>query len=338
MIATVNDDYLTKLKAVQTPVEPQDTMAEAGRKVLLADFVKLLNNEGGVRIGDDIEFVHDMRVATRRMRSTFRLLDSFYKDKPIRPFVQGLQTLARALGSVRDLDVMIADLTTTWDTLDSDGQAALGAVIQKLDRQRGKARKKLIKHLDSKTYAGFVEAFTAFLTKPGRGARSIDVANVQPHEVRHVVPALLHDMLATVRAYDGVLTQTTVVTDEDGTEREVWATPDVETFHALRIEFKRLRYAVAAFRDVLGAKGDAFIVEIKVIQDHLGRLNDIVVLRQSLSDLIDDGLMDKADLTDYLDQLEAEQISLIEGFPAVWSRFNTRTVQSKLSNALLVLR
>src|SRR5688572_21869623 len=101
------DDYTAQLESQVQSVSPQDTMAEAGRKVLLADFIKMLKHEAGARTGEDIEDVHDMRVATRRMRSALRLFESYFKPKWVDAYSRRLRKIARALGVVRDLDVLI---------------------------------------------------------------------------------------------------------------------------------------------------------------------------------------------------------------------------------------
>jgi CHAD domain-containing protein len=308
------------------PVEPEDTMAEAGRKILLNDFVKMLENESGSRIGDDIEHVHDMRVATRRMRSAFRLLDDYYKSGPTRPYISHLSTLGKRLGVVRDLDVMIANLLKYQASLENDAEKeALQHVVDLLGKRRVKARTKLIKHLNSKDFAGFINAYTSFLLKPGKGARAITGDDgVVPFQVRHLLPEIVHEHLAQVRAYDTVL---------EGA--------DFPTLHALRIEFKRLRYLVDFFKVVLGTSITAFITELKAMQDHLGELNDAAVAQGELAALIDDGKLKKAEkaiLRGYMDSLKTEQERLTEGVGEVWSRFNSRTVQRKLSDALLTLR
>jgi CHAD domain-containing protein len=307
-----------------TPVQLDDSMAEAGRKVILADFIKMLAHEAGSRAGEDIEEVHDMRVATRRMRSAFQLLGPYFKTRPIRPYTQSLRGLARRLGAVRDLDVMIDSLEKHRARRNEAERAALQTIIKRLDKRRRKARKKLINHLDSKAYRKFVGNFAAFLSKPGKGARAIDGNSVAPHQVRHVLPVIAHEHLAAVRAYDTVL-----------------AGAEVETLHALRIEFKRLRYLVSYFSDVLGSSGEDFIDELKNIQDHLGLLNDCSVAQDWLKGLLDDLNGDEtqtAVLAAYIAELAEEQIRLMAEFPAVWAKFNTRAVQSKLSNALLTLR
>ncbi len=314
---------IEELKAQIAPVEMNDVMAEAGRKILITDFVQMLENEAGSRIGDDIEFVHDMRVATRRMRSAFRQLGGFYKSKTVTGFTKDLKKLAVRLGDVRDLDVLIAELQTYQDTLEGDEQSASAKVIEKLDKRRKKARKKLVKYLDGDEYITFLKAFSKFLTKEGKGAKSFDDDDATPHQVRHVLPSMVHNYLAQVRAYDTVL-----------------ADADHKTLHELRKSGKRLRYIVAYFTDVLGSQAEQYIDELKAIQDHLGHLQDIVVAQDMLQSLVDDGMKksQRTVINDYIAHINTKRPELIAEFPDLWERFNTRTVQQKLANALLVLR
>lgn len=307
------------------PAQGEDTMAEAGRKILLQDFVKMLTQEEGVRLGENIEFVHDMRVATRRMRSAFRIFEDYYKSKPVRPFIGQLRDLARALGVVRDLDVLIADFTRYQTQLsEQEAQEALVHVVEHLEGKRQKARRKLMAHLDSKSYRGFVKAYGAFLTSPGKSAKNNDDHTPTPYQVRHVLPVMIHDHLASVRAYDTVL--------EDA---------DVNTLHALRIEFKRLRYSVEFFAPVMGNSIEKFVEEMKQIQDYLGRLNDVVVAQARLRNLEENGDLGETvheSFEHYIQSLAEEQEKLMAGFGEVWTKFNSRTVQRHLSDALLVLR
>ncbi|MBC7871248.1 MAG: CHAD domain-containing protein [Chitinophagaceae bacterium] len=312
------------LKDRIVPVGTEDTMAEAGRKILLADYVKMIESEAGSRTGEDIEAVHDMRVATRRMRSAFNLLEDYYKARPIRPFMEMLKSLAGYLGAVRDLDVMIEGLARYQATLDEENQAVLQPVIDLMGKKRSKSRKKLVGLLDSSDYKTFLTYFAEFLMQPGKAVRAINTEETVPYQVRHLLPSLVHERLASVRAYDNVI--------EDADER---------TLHSLRIEFKRLRYVVSYFADVLGTSGADYIEALKAIQDHLGELNDMVIAQAYLQTLVDenDFTHETAQvLYEYTSALSEKQSDLQGLFSDVWTRFNTRTVQRKLSDALLVLR
>lgn len=318
------ESLIDSLRVQIIPVDPEDTMAEAGRKILLADFVQMLEREAGSRVGEDIEHVHQMRVATRRIRSAFRLLEAYYKPKSIQPFTRDLREIARRLGKIRDLDVMIDDLQQYQDQQPPEQQHVFDSIIERLDRRRRRARRKLVRFLDGPQYQTFIEQYARFLTKPGKGVRSLDGDGVMPYQVRHVLPPLVHQHLAAVRAYDTVINN-----------------GDQLTLHALRIEFKRLRYALSYFTDVLGASVKDYVGEIKTMQDHLGRLNDAYVAVERLQSLLDeDDLSDEQTtlIHAYIDQLDADQRQRTADFPQVWAQFNTRTVQTKLANALLVLR
>ena len=314
-------NIIAKLDAHRQPVQPDDLMAEAGRKVLLGEFHRMLSCESGSRRGEDIEAVHKMRVAIRQQRSAFRLLKPYYKPKAIRQYDRSLRDTMRALGPVRDLDVMIHDLRAFDLPLDEVHQAGLNSVIEALDQRRLVAHENLIHLLDSKSYRRFVSEYGKFLTTPGAAAQRVDDEVIAPVQVRHVLPPMIAQHLAAVRAYDPVL-----------------AEADAETFHALRIEFKRLRYVVTLFSGLLGKEIDDFIAELKKMQDLLGRMNDIEVARESLIDLMSDLEGDQtAALWIYVDDLENEKPGLHEQFPALWKRFNTKTVQRKLAQAVTVL-
>ncbi len=79
-------------------------MSEAGRKTFRFHFRRMLYNEPGTRLGQDPEALHDMRVATRRMRAAFRVFGSYY-DESVAPYEKGLKQTGGMLGTVRDLDV-----------------------------------------------------------------------------------------------------------------------------------------------------------------------------------------------------------------------------------------
>lgn len=328
-----------QLRSFIVQVKAEDSMAEAGRKILLVEFIRMLENESGSYKGEDPEYVHHMRVATRRMRSAFRILEPHFKSKSIRPFIEHLSKLAKALGGVRDLDVMIGDLQVAQTGEEEDTQAGIQVMIDRLERRRRRARKKLLSHLDSSPYQHFKETFATFLTQVGKGVISVEGngISVVPHQVRHVLPGVLHEHLAYVRAYDTILGKTA---EESKTDDETPVAPRVDPLilHDLRIEFKRLRYTVSFFKEVLGQSGGKFVNEIKIIQDHLGRLNDLVVAQAQLHTLLNETGLDEALLHSTLAKMAAEQIKLEDGFPPVWAKFNTRTVQSHLSNALLTLR
>lgn len=313
---------IDQLKAQRQPLAPDDSMAEAGRKVMLGQFIQMLENEDSAKDGADPEGVHDMRVATRRLRSTLRMLEAQYKPKTALVLEAELKRIARALGAVRDLDVLVAGLRDFAAPLPEEdpARAALQRVIDAFSAELSSDRYQLIRTLEKKSTDRFYRDFAQFLTTPGSGARAA-ASEVQPQQVRHALPPLIYEHLAAVRAYDSVL-----------------AGADDETLHALRIEFKRLRYAVTLFQDVLGAPAKEFLKELTAFQDHLGRMQDIVTAQDrvggTLRTLPDDVTTGMAA---YYDALNHEHAALRDALADRWKRFNSKTVMSRLASAIAVL-
>jgi CHAD domain-containing protein len=317
-MTAIHEETIQALKEQAQPMQLDDTMSEAARKALLADFIQMLEHEDGSRTGEDIEQVHDMRVATRRMRSIFALLDGYFKPKTIAPYQRGLRQIARVLGAVRDLDVMIDNLQQFEATLDDEQKPLLQPVIALLDKRRVAARKKLIARLDRADYQRFVAAYGKFLTTPGEGAVEAKLNGVSPKQIRFIIPVIVYEHLAAVRAYDTRLND---------------ANPEV--LHELRIEFKRLRYLVSMYEGVLGTQAGNFIKALKAIQDQLGLLNDAAVAQEQLNDLLPDLKKKQAKLIKaYIATLAETEAQIRADFPDVWRKFNTKTVQRQLANAV----
>jgi CHAD domain-containing protein len=308
---------------------PDDPMVEAGRKVLYFHFERMLLNEPGSRLGEDIEAIHDMRVATRRMRSALRLFGPFFVPRKIKRFRKRLRSVASTLGEVRDLDVAIEKATrfaTEQPDLDLSGLMAMW------HKRHDKARRALIADLDSKSFARFVDRFHTFLTTPGKGAPPEPApGEAVAYQLRHVAPRLVYEHFEKVRAYETVLNGAPVA-----------------VLHALRIDFKRLRYTLEFFAEVLGPEVREVIKDVKTIQDHLGDLNDSDVVLPVLLDFITrhnqkySGVPqafrpDIAGVVAYSRAVAAERQRLLDTFAEVWAHFNRDDTRRNLALAVAVL-
>lgn len=297
-----------------------DPVAEAGRKVLAQQIRRMRRQEAGSRTGEDIESVHRMRVAIRRMRSLLKLISDYYQAGTIAKMESRLRDVARALGAIRDLDVLILDLENHAATLPPDQQADLQTVIERLDRRRGNRRKRLIALFDSKGYSRFLRQLRRFGKTPGKGARRIK-RRTSPQQLRHVLPLILHQRMAQVKAYDAVLPSS-----------------DINDLHELRVEIKQLRYAVEFFQDALGSPAGRFLQSVKPMQDFLGRIQDISVFMETVARLKKLTPEQAAALEGYCRARKAEQDRLRDQFEELWTRFNNRATQRLFSDSLLVLR
>lgn len=245
----------------RTPgVTADDTLAESGRKVLRMHLARMLAAEAGTRRGDDIEELHRMRVATRRMRSVWRVFDGAYRPKVQRRYVRELRMVASALGGVRDLDVQLEALDGWAAERDAehgaDGTAlALQPFRGELAARRDDARRELIELLDSRRYQDFVSDYLEFTETPGAAERGPVPGS--PVQVRHTAGGRIWRAYEHLRAHETILG---------------WA--DIPALHAVRIDAKRLRYTLESFREVLPPATGDLIARVTALQDHLGGLND----------------------------------------------------------------
>jgi CHAD domain-containing protein len=123
---------------------------------------------------------------------------------------------------------------------------------------------------------------------------------------------------------------------------------DVLTLHALRIEGKRLRYALEFFEEVLGGELKGVIQMTKRLQDHLGDLNDTEVAGRYLREFMERFEQSQAALpfgeranvepvVQYLAYQYAEKHRLLTTFPDTWAAFNAPEIRRGLALAVAAL-
>jgi CHAD domain-containing protein len=328
---TLDEFMITAVDLKSPGVQPDDVLAEAGRKVMRFHFAQMLLHEAGTRLGEDIEELHDMRVATRRMRAAFEVFEDTFNPKAIKPLLKGLRATGRSLGKVRDLDVFMEKAEHYLGTLAPERHSELQPLLQNWAKERELDREEMVTYLDDQKYAKFKQDFYHFVSTPGAGVRRNQVAGFAPSRVRDIAPVLIYARIASVRAFDAIL--------------EI---ASLEQFHSLRIEFKKLRYSVEFFREVLGNESKAVIDDLKRIQDHLGDLNDAQVATGILGDFLVEWDRQQNSLPvsqrrspepilAYLTYRYNERLRLMQTFKAAWANFNRPEFQQNLALAVSAL-
>ena len=309
----------------------EDTFAEAGRKVFLAQFATMLWHEAGTRSGEDIESLHDMRVATRRMRAAYEVFRAAFRKKIIASYLHELRQVGRLLGKVRDLDVFNERAARYLSSLPDESRNGLDPLIFMWQTQLSEARSELVAYFDSKAYQEFKVSFNYFVQTQGYAVQNITGNAPIPNKVYEIVPCIIYTRLANVRAYRSVINNASI-----------------PQLHALRIEFKKLRYAMEYFSEVLGSEAKQVIDLVKTLQDHLGDLHDSDVACQILNNFLENwdsgqaGLMlterqNPEPLVNYLAYQYAERHRLLVTFPDAWERFDQPEVRLKTALAISIL-
>ena len=236
------------------------------------------------------------------------------------PHLKGLRRTGRALGRVRDLDVIIDKMLRHQASVPVAEQADLDGLLVALNAERDAARVRMIEYLNSTKYARFKEGFGRFVETRGMGAKAIAQDEIPPHpyRVRHVAPVIIYERLAVMRAFDDVLSE---------------ANPPLTRYHRLRIACKRLRYTLEFFLEVLGPDTKETIKVVVAMQDHLGGLQDAVVASDLMLGFLEQGTRGNGDgvpgddleaqgavrgIEAYLSVKQAEIEHLLDTFPAAW--------------------
>ena len=215
--ADKGDKAEPRLVTGKTPgVLAEDTVAEAGRKVMRFHLARMIDREPGVRDGHDIEDIHKMRVATRRQRAAWRVFGEAFRKGRTRTYREGLRDVARRLGAVRDLDVQLEGIDAYRADQSVTEQRALEPLINSLRQHRDDARVLLIRELDSGAYGRFIDDYLDFVRTEGAAAKPVNPSS--PHRVRETAPSRIWAAYEQVRSYEPILR---------------WA--DVPTLHELRI-------------------------------------------------------------------------------------------------------
>ena len=306
----------------------EDSLAEAGKKVWLYHFAVMLSHEQGTLIGKEIEELHDMRVATRRMRAAFDIFTPAFSPKVMKHYLNGLRDIGRALGQVRDMDVILENARIYQEKLEVQARPGLDELLAAWKRVIEKKRRKLVKHLQSEAYQHFKQEFNQFLQTPKDDKDRSSPGDGITSTVRDIVPVLVYSRYAAVRAYETVIT-----------------TASVNQLHALRIEFKKFRYTLEHFKEILGDSANKSINELKKYQDHLGELHDADVACQLVRNFLKDWDENQSllpmpqrknpePIVTYLAYLHAERYRLMVSFPDLWKNFNRPEFRQNLAQAV----
>ncbi|PVE06847.1 CYTH and CHAD domain-containing protein [Streptomyces scopuliridis] len=212
--------------------------------------------------------VHQLRVATRRMRSAFRTYRGILDRSVTDPVAEELQWVATELGVDRDHEVLDERLSSRIDALPVT--LLLGPVRGRLQAwdaaQRAGSRSRTVAVLDSERYLTLLDTLDGLLTAPP----------LRPDAARPAAKVLPRAILKNYERLAGRVGQALALAP--GEERDL-------AMHNARKAAKRARYAAEAARPALGKAAKRFANRMKALQTALGDHQDSVVAREALRDL-----------------------------------------------------
>jgi putative phosphoesterase len=237
-----------------------------GAEMLLDRIKELESQTEGAKKNDDIEYIHKLRVASRRVRTGLNIFEECFPKKQMKKWKKTTKNLTTSSGAARDADVLIAFLESYSTQVDPRAARGLDYLISMQKASRSVMQSNVVKVLDSlqasKTLADISDSCRNI--RKSEDSEAHDFRTISTYDKAH-------DHIAT--RLDELLALGKFVHDPSA----------VTKHHELRIAAKRLRYTMEIFSTIYRNGLRDEVALMKQFQDILGEMHDYYVWRQDLT-------------------------------------------------------
>ena len=221
-------------------------------------------HEPGARLGEDPEELHQLRVTARRIDATLALFRRQLPPALVRAR-KSTKAVLRSLGAARDLDVQLSELARYSAHLPEEERAAAEPLRALLERERERARTRMLRSLDAEPTRRWLETLSQATSAEGDGADGADPAMVvMPERVRRRFRKLRKSV------------------------RKLRPKSSMEDYHLVRRRAKQLRYATECGAPMFGKPADEMLRALRRLQDRLGAHQDACMAQGRLAAIVAD--------------------------------------------------
>ena len=251
----------------QAPLTSSSTAGQVVLAYLRAQTGKLTSLDPMVR-RDEPDSVHQMRVASRRLRSTLRSFGKIIRRSDTQELAGELKWLGDLLGEARDGEVLAGHLRAHLQQMPPE--QVVGPVQARVQGHfapaRAAAREAALAALDSRRYLSLLDELDRLVAEPPLTQRAArPAAAVLPAAVRRAYRKTARRMSRARRAASGP--------------------PGDTALHEARKSAKQARYAGEVVTPAMGAQARRFTGRMKQLQSVLGDHHDTVIARQVAREL-----------------------------------------------------
>lgn len=276
-LALGSPDKPVRAKPLQ--LEPDMTSSDAFAMILAEGLRQIIANENAILRARDVEGVHQMRVAIRRLRSAISAFGGAYDHGEIARIKGELSWLAKTLGMARDWDVFLERSVKPVQTA-FPGDSGLDELTAATRNARRTAWESVLITLESERYRVLMIDIAAAVSGAAwtgsngvHAERSLDEPSPYDRPIAKTARKCLHKRLRKVRRLGGRIEELSVP------ER-----------HEMRIALKRLRYAADFLQSCFERKPAArYLSALSKLQDVFGELNDAAMAEQMVAQLLEGG-------------------------------------------------
>ena len=235
-------------------VEPTSPPVEHIRAQLQTQISQILLHDPGTRLGRNSEALHQMRVATRRIRALFRTVRTILEPEWTKKMTQEVRWIGALLGEVRDWDVLLESLQKEYFHLHSQEERGFRLIVSTFQDEHALARSRLIDGLRSNRYLDLLNTLEGSVTR-------LPFQSDQPH-MSNLARKAFAKLEKCVESSQGHFPK--------------------QELHHTRILVKRARYTIELAEPFLGKRATHFLRQAKTLQGELGDHQDALIAEQRL--------------------------------------------------------
>lgn len=289
------------------------TLGEYAHQTIGEQFRQMIKQEKHVLADKNPEYLHQMRVASRRLYTALQVFDAAI-ELPKAARANQVRALTKVLGKLRDLDVQIDTLKQDYQPpLKPQEQDSIDHVLTVLEHKRCKALAGTKDVLERSRYQDLKLAYKAWLDAP-------QFTSLAQLSVVTTLPDLLSPLLSVLLLNPAWLLATENLSDQT-----------MPILHDLRKACKHVRYQADFFVAFYGDAFKSWVSGIKSLQDSLGKLQDIQVLLELLSEILPKG----TELVGLNQAIQQRQQDVLESWNSVRQQYLDRSFRYQMHEMLL---
>ncbi|ETX10566.1 hypothetical protein OCH239_21465 [Roseivivax halodurans JCM 10272] len=250
---------------------PRTTAFRAATDIIHAHLDLARAHETGAIADIDSEFLHQYRVALRKVRSVVSLFKGVYAPEESEDLKARFGALMAQTGTLRDLDVYLIERESYLGLVPQPLRPGLELLFEDIAAERAQAQADLARHLESDAYAREMRRLQKRFAKGGKKLAKGPEAERPARELaRQLIWKRYRKVCAIARTID--------------------ASTSDDQVHELRIHCKKLRYLMEFFAPVFpAAEVKPLLKALKRLQDVLGTFNDCAVQKEALEGRLSSG-------------------------------------------------
>jgi CHAD domain-containing protein len=282
-------------------MKPRRQFRSQAARIILAQFSKMQSHERGTLLGKDIECLHRMRVASRRLRARIQDFEVLFGKRSYAWVQKRVRRITRQLGTARDLDVFEEFLVSLPGLARFKRPAS--ALLKVVHEQQVSSRAELAELFLKEKRRGTAGEIKRYFSKYSQEPVSKSVLRAH---MRSFARQVIHPRF--------------IILEASRHKRFAGATGSVD-LHQMRICAKKLRYSMEIFEIYYGKEFAQLILEVRKVQDAAGRVHDLEVYEQRIRMHAEKGIAKITSCAPILAYCKRQRAEAFAEFQKTWRAF-----------------